>query len=81
MEVTKKSCRWCAKDFIPKAKQQRYCGDVCAYSGKKKANFRAYLEGKERKATQPTFSTMYGLDWAKDNDLSGLNLGKERYQE
>ncbi len=81
MELAKKSCRWCRSDFIPKAKQQRYCGDFCAYRGKKKINFRVYLEGKERQATQPTFSEMHSLEWAKDNDLSGLNIGKERYQE
>lgn len=81
MEVIEKVCRWCTKKFQPKRKQQRYCDEVCAYRGKNKTDYRKYLEGKTLEATQPTFSTMYGIDWAKDNDLSGLNLGKERYQE
>jgi len=77
MEVTQKSCRWCGKTFYPKLKQQRYCGDICAYKGRKKATFRAYLEGKENQTRQ----SPHELDWARENDLSGLHLGKERYIE
>lgn len=77
MEVTEKMCRWCTKKFVPKINQQRYCDDVCAYRGKKKATFKSYLEGKEKQHAEPSFS----IDWARDNDLYGLNLGKERYQE
>jgi len=81
MEVTHKVCRWCTKKFEAKHKQQRYCDQICAYKAKKNMEYRGYLEGKAREAIQPTSSIMYGLDWAKDNDLSGLNIGKERYQE
>ena len=81
MDVVKKSCRLCRREFNTAIKQQRYCDHICAYKAKKTFEYRKYLEGKMREATQPTFSTMYGLDWASDNDLAGINLGKERYQE
>lgn len=81
MEVTKKVCRWCTKKFEPRRNQQRYCDQVCAYSGRKKAMHKAYLNGRVHTAREPTSASVYGLNWAKDNDLDGLHLGKECYVE
>lgn len=69
---SKKQCRWCTKRFDPKVKQQRYCDEICAFKGKRRATFKAYLEGKEREISYPIRDI--------DNDL-GLSFGKECYTE
>lgn len=81
MEKVTRVCRWCTKPFATIRKQQRYCGDICGFRAKKKATFKAYLEGKERDSQQSSKGFMYGAEWARDSDLGGLSLGKERYYE
>ncbi len=81
MELFKKVCRLCYKDFQTKAKQQRYCGKICSYKGKNRKAFNHYLGDKNKMIDKVSADSMQIQRWRPDNDMAGLCLDRESYQE
>lgn len=81
MEVFKKVCRHCYKDFTTPRKQQRYCGQLCSYKGKKKMAFNNYFAEKAKHVAQMQTESMAIRRSRPDNELAGLCLDRECYSE
>lgn len=81
MELFKKVCRLCYKDYATIRKQQRYCGQICAYKGKNKMAFNHYYAAREKHAEQLSNESMDIRRSKSHNELAGLCLDRERYQE
>ena len=81
MEKFKKVCKQCSKEYQTHRKQQRYCGLMCAYKGKKKMGFNAYIETRAERSAQIAAEGTAIRRMKPDNDMSGLRLDRESYQE
>ena len=82
MTEVKKICWTCKKEFKQRPyRSSTFCGRKCAIKKFRRNEYNRYLEGKSGEAKQPTFSTMYSLEWKKESDIAGLDITKERYRE
>lgn len=81
MELVKKVCRLCYKEFQPNQKQQRYCTVSCSYKGKKKMAYRAYVMDREKEDIKANAETIKVQRWRPESDMAGLRLDKECYRE
>lgn len=81
MELVKKVCRFCYKDFQTKIKQQRYCSKGCSYKGKNRMAFNNFLGMKRKDESKSNSDSMLIQRWRPDNDMAGLSLDRERYSE
>lgn len=81
MELVKKVCRFCYKDFQTTVKQQRYCGRTCSYRGKNRKAFNNYLGVKLKDIEKTNSDSIKIQRWRPDSDMAGLFLDRESYQE
>ena len=81
MELVKKVCKMCYKKYETKRKQQRYCSLFCSYKGKNKMSFNLYIDRRLRQTDKENDADMALRRMKPDNDLAGLRLDKENYQE
>ena len=81
MELVKKVCRFCYKDFSTPRKQQRYCGVTCAYRGKNKMAFNHYVADLRKQDDKVNADSMRLRRCRPENDMAGLCLEKESYSE
>lgn len=81
MELFKKVCRFCYKDFHTKRKQQRYCGVICSYRGKNKMAFNRYIADRSTHAEEANTDSRKIQRLKPDSDIAGLSMDRERYRE
>lgn len=81
MEVFKKVCRFCYKDFTTPRKQQRYCGVTCAYRGKNRTSFNYYIADRNKQDEKQEAEARRLQRFRPDHETDGLCLDRERYQE
>ena len=81
MELVKKVCRFCYKNFATPRKQQRYCSLTCSYRGKNKIAFNVYIADRNKQDEKQEAEARRFLRWSPDNDTAGLCLDRERYSE
>jgi len=81
MELVKKVCRFCYKDFQSKVKQQRYCSKGCSYKGKNRSAFNNFLGIRRKEDSKSNADSIRVQCLRPDSDMAGLCLDREAYSE